>query len=126
MRRQPALEREPHRAEVDTLVEPTVIEFGASWCGYCRAAQALIEVAWTSHPRVRWIRIEDGPGHRLGRSYQVKLWPTLIFLQRGQEVARVVRPTGAAEIERALALIDVDRPTAGEWSVDGALHPGKR
>jgi thioredoxin 1 len=29
----------------------------------------------------------------LGRSFKVKLWPTLVFLVNGQEVSRVVRPT---------------------------------
>lgn len=55
------------------------------------------------HPAVRHLRIEDGPGRRLGRSFRVKLWPTLVFLQRGVEVARLVRPTDVREIEQALA-----------------------
>jgi len=45
--------------------------------------------------------VEDGPGRPLGRSYRVKLWPTLVFLQDGREVSRLVRPAGAA-IEQAL------------------------
>ena len=50
------------------------------------------------------IKVEDGPGQPLGRSYRVKLWPTLIFLRDGQEVARLVRPQGRAEIDEALAM----------------------
>ena len=38
----------------------------------------------------------------VGRSYRVKLWPTLIFLRDGQEVARIVRPTQAADISAVL------------------------
>ncbi|HEX5514805.1 MAG TPA: thioredoxin family protein, partial [Gammaproteobacteria bacterium] len=49
------------------------------------------------------IKIEDGRGRRLGRTFGVKLWPTLIFLRHGQEVARLVRPTDEAAIEQALA-----------------------
>lgn len=93
---------EPARADVDTWQEPAVIEFGTPWCGFCQAAQPLITAAFTDFPQVRHIKVEDGRGRPLGRSYRVKLWPTLIFLQRGQEIARVVRPTSAEEVRNAL------------------------
>ena len=97
---------EPSRAEIDALAGPALLEFGTSWCGWCRAAQPKIAEALASHPRVRHIRIEDGSGRPLGRSFGVKLWPTLIFLERGVEVARLVRPADAEAIEQALARID--------------------
>lgn len=98
---------EPSRAEIDALDEPTVVEFGAAHCGHCRAAQPLIATAVAGHPRVRHIKIEDGPGRRLGRSFRVKLWPTLVFLRQGTEVVRLVRPSDSSAIEQALAQIDV-------------------
>ena len=97
---------ESSRTEIDALDEPTVIEFGTSWCGYCMAAQPLIELAFANHPRVRHVKIEDGPGRRLGRSFRVKLWPTLIFLHQGTELQRLVRPSDSSVIEQALAQID--------------------
>jgi thioredoxin 1 len=97
---------DPPRAGIKALREPTVIEFGSPWCGYCRAAQPLIAEAFADHPEVRHIKIEDGRHRRLGRTFKVKLWPTLIFLADGQEVARVVRPTDADSICRALEQID--------------------
>ena len=33
---------EPARAEIDARAAPLVLEFGAPWCGYCRAAQPLM------------------------------------------------------------------------------------
>ena len=94
---------EPTRAEIDSFVGPQVVEFGAVWCGHCQRARPLVDEVLAQHPAVRHLRIEDGPGRRLGRSFRVKLWPTLVFLQRGVEVARLVRPTDVREIEQALA-----------------------
>ena len=96
----------PTRAEVDALEGATVLEFGTPWCGVCRATQPAIAEAFTGHARVRHLKIEDGPGRSLGRSYGVKLWPTLVFLRDGAEVARLVRPRDATSIRDALAQID--------------------
>ena len=99
-------DREPRRDEVDSLQGPALLEFGSPWCGYCRAAQPLLATALASHPRVRHLKIADASGRRLGRSFGVKLWPTLVFLESGAEVERLVRPRDAAAIEKALARID--------------------
>ncbi len=96
-------EEQPSRAEVDALTGPTVIEFGANWCGICAAAQPVIAQALAEHPALRHLKVEDGRGRPLGRSFGVKLWPTLVMLRDGREVARVVRPAGVAEIAEALA-----------------------
>ena len=94
---------EPSRADVDALSGTTVLEFGAPWCGICAAAQPSIAAAMSHHPDVRHLKIEDGPGRPLGRSFRVKLWPTLVFLRDGQEVERLVRPAGRQPIADALA-----------------------
>ncbi len=96
---------EPTRAEIDARQGPLVLEFGTPWCGHCLAAQPLIEAAFKDFPAVPHIKIEDGRGRPLGRSYRVKLWPTLIFLESGNEVARLVRPTESAPIVEALTRI---------------------
>jgi thioredoxin 1 len=97
---------EPRREEVDAFAGPAVIEFGSPWCGYCRMAQPLLEQAFTGHESVRHIKIADASGRHLGRSFKVKLWPTLVFLKDGVEQARLVRPADAGEIGEALAKVD--------------------
>ncbi|MBE7941394.1 MULTISPECIES: thioredoxin family protein [Ramlibacter] len=94
---------EPRREAVDALPGTTLLEFGTGWCGWCRGAQPLIREALAAHPGVRHLKVEDGPGRPLGRSYRVKLWPTLVVLRDGQEVARLVRPQAVQAIEEALA-----------------------
>lgn len=100
---------EPSRSEIDAGADPLVIEFGAPWCTHCQAAQPLIGAALARHPGVRHVKVEDGKGRPLGRSFSVKLWPTLIFLRQGKEVDRLVRPGDASAIEQALAQIDTPR-----------------
>lgn len=98
----------PTRAEVDALRGATVLEFGTDWCGYCQGAQRAIAEALARAPRLpqlRHIKIEDGPGRPLGRSFKVKLWPTLIFLRDGVEVARVVRPMDARAVDEGVAAL---------------------
>ena len=96
-------EEAPDRAEVDALNGAVLIEFGANWCGHCQGAQPLIEAAQRAYPGLRAPKIEDGSGRPLGRSFRVKLWPTLIFMKDGVELERLVRPGSEAEISAALA-----------------------
>ena len=88
----------PERSEVDATPGLLLLEFGANWCGHCQAAQPAIQSVLAKHPDLDHRKIEDGPGRRLGRSFRVKLWPTLILLKDGQEVARVVRPSDAGDL----------------------------
>ena len=96
------LAQAPTRAEVDSLPGTTVLEFGTPWCGHCQRAQPLIEQALRDRPDVVHVKVEDGPGQRLGRSFGVKLWPTLVFLRDGRETARLVRPQTAQSIHEAV------------------------
>lgn len=96
---------EPTRAEVDALPGATLLEFGSPFCGHCIRAQALLAEALQAHAPLRHLKIADARGRRLGRSFTVKLWPTLIFLRDGVEVARVVRPQDAAAIAEGLARV---------------------
>lgn len=83
----------------------TLLEFGTPWCGHCQAATPAIKEAFAEHSELRHIRIYDGKGKRLGRLFKVKLWPTLILLQDGNEVARLVRPLEADEVLQLLSKI---------------------
>ena len=96
------LPQAPQREAVDQLRGAAVLEFGTPWCSHCQSAQPLIQQALQPEGEVQHIKVEDGPGQPLGRSYRVKLWPTLILLRDGQEVGRLVRPTDVAEVRDAL------------------------
>jgi thioredoxin 1 len=96
---------EPLRTEIDATKGALLLEFGSNTCGICRGTAPLIEEALEGREALRHIRVEDGRGRPLGRSFRVKLWPTLIFMKDGKEVARVVRPDSVAEILNGLAAL---------------------
>jgi len=83
-----------------------LLEFGAPWCGHCQAARAAINEVVNEHSELRHIKIYDGKGKRLGRGYMVKLWPTLILLDNGQEVDRLVRPLRTDEVRELMSKLN--------------------
>jgi thioredoxin 1 len=102
----PYLTEQPSRAEVDALAGSTLVEFGTNWCGICKAAQPAIGTALADAPAgMRHLKVEDGSGRPLGRSFGVKLWPTLVFMRDGREVGRVVRPADAEQVREQLRLL---------------------
>lgn len=96
-------EEAPTLEEVNGLAGDTILEFGAPWCGHCQKAQAAVQEALTAYPGITHIKIYDGKGKRLGRAFKVTLWPTLILLHNGKEVARLVRPTDIDAVRQLLA-----------------------
>ena len=95
----------PTRADLDATQGPLLLAFGTDWCGHCLAAQPHVQVVLQAHPELPYVWVEDGPGRALGRSYRVKLWPTLIGLVNGEERFRLVRPASTQAVNDAVALL---------------------
>lgn len=100
-------ETELTRAEVASYEGALLLEFGAVWCGYCRTLAPVVAELAKAFPGVAHVKIEDGPGKPLGRSFQVKLWPTLVFLKDGVAKKIAVRP-GRAEVLEGFQAIASD------------------
>jgi thioredoxin 1 len=98
------LAQEPTRDEVEHWPGPVVLEFGTSWCGFCRALDTDLAELLDRYPQVRHVRVEDGKGRPLGRSFRVKLWPTLVFVKDGKVFGQVSRPE-RRQVEEGLEAI---------------------
>ena len=94
--------QQPQRSEIDAMPGLVALEFGTNWCGWCSSGSPHIAAVLADHPEINHIKVEDGPGRPLGRSLRVKLWPTVVLLKEGAELARVVRPGTADEVRETL------------------------
>ena len=92
----------PTRQAVNELAGLTLLEFGTEWCSHCITARAAVEAALRAVPGFRHIKVEDGTGRQLGRSFGVKLWPTFVALRDGVEVARLARPVESEAVTEML------------------------
>src|SRR5262249_2990591 len=98
-------EVEPTRAEIDAITGPLLLEFGAPWGPYCQAIQPTLQTLLAQFPEVRHIKIYDGKGRPLGRSFRVKLWPNLVFLRDGKVLEQLARPATEEIVEGFGALV---------------------
>jgi thioredoxin 1 len=102
-------DREPTREEIDQMKGPVLLEFGASGCPHCHALAPTLAGLLERFPAVRHIKVEDGPGQPLGRSFRVKVWPNLVFLRDGQVVRQLARPEDEEVKEGLKAIVDPNR-----------------
>ena len=99
---EPFIEQAPERAQLDSTPGLQVVVFGTNWCGHCQAGLPAIQQALSAQQQAQVHWVEDGPGRRLGRTFKVKLWPTVIVMRDGIETGRAVRPTQADEVTKIL------------------------
>lgn len=81
-----------------------VIDFGAEWCGPCRAMAPIIEeLAEEYEGRVLIATCDVEEGDEIAAQYRVRNVPTVVFLKDGVQVDKSV---GSASKEALKAKID--------------------
>jgi thioredoxin 1 len=99
----------PSREEIDRSQGLVLLEFGTDWCGFCRALAPQVSALLERNPGIRHVKVEDGPGQPLGRSFRVKLWPNLVFLRDGVVVRQLARPS-APQLQEAFGELTATAP----------------
>jgi thioredoxin 1 len=94
----------PTREQIDNTPGLVLLEFGTAWCGHCQALAPHVFRMLNEHADVQQIRVEDGSGRALGRSFGVRLWPNLVFLKDGVVLRQLARPR-PAELSSAFAAL---------------------
>lgn len=104
-------EKTPTREEVDRLKGAVLVEFGTEWCGHCRALAPEVARLLGANAHVRHVKVEDGPGRSLGRSFHVRFWPSLVFMKDGVVVRQLARPSNQELREAFAATADAPAPS---------------
>jgi thioredoxin 2 len=76
---------------------PVVVDFWAPWCGPCRQmAPQFEQAAGMLKGRALLVKVNSDDNPRTASRYGIRSIPTLVKLQRGQEMGRVAgaRPAG--------------------------------
>jgi thioredoxin 2 len=76
---------------------PVVVDFWAPWCGPCRQmAPQFEQAARTLKGKALFVKLNSDDNPNTSARFGVRSIPTLVKLQRGNEVARVAgaRPAG--------------------------------
>jgi thioredoxin 2 len=103
---QPLLDGRPvalSDADFDQVVAaselPVVVDFWAPWCGPCRQmAPQFEQAAGTLKGRALLVKVNSDDNPHTASRFGIRSIPTLVKLQRGNEVARLAGARPAAQI----------------------------
>jgi thioredoxin 1 len=95
-------------AEVSKSAIPVVMDFGATWCGPCKALKPILEGLLPAYAgRAKFVYVDADKAKQTAVKFNVTQLPTVVFVKGGQEKGRMIglrgKPDYIKQIDGLLA-----------------------
>ncbi|MHA2405116.1 MAG: thioredoxin family protein [Candidatus Hermodarchaeia archaeon] len=80
-----------------------IVDFGASWCGFCRALSPTMEMlAQKYRSKIAFGTINIDENTQISEQFEIMTIPTLLFFRDGTLIDSIINPTSKAYIEEKI------------------------
>jgi len=86
---------------------PTLVEFGATWCGYCKMQEPILEALKSVYEgKINFVKVDTDECKDISIEFGVKALPTIILFNDGKIVAQAQGMQEADEIIELLKALE--------------------
>lgn len=83
--------------------KPALLDFGATWCGPCKALEpSIVALAQVYGDRVAISKVDVDESQEVALKFGIMSVPTVVFLKNGKEVHRFVGNQSKEKVENLI------------------------